>query len=381
MNEQQKVAKAAELMNRFAENTGLSGDGPSHRYLWTDAFAVCNFLELHKRTREGGYRELAVRLVDQVHQLLGRHHGDDSRCGWISGLAEDKGRLHPTVGGLRIGKDLPERRPEEVYDRQLEWERDGQYFHYLTKWMHALHAVFLDTGEEQYDRWAGELAGAAHRGFTYQPHFGGPRLMHWKMSIDLSRPLVAGMGQHDPVDGYTSYLELQSTSTEDLHEQIAEMAKLCEGRHWTTEDPLGIGGLLCAGLTLSRYMVEETISQHELLQQVLAASVEGLALITRQKILSGAPEHRLAFRELGLSIGLHGVENIRKCFRYKPWNHPETASLKKMLDILTTYQETAAIIENFWLTDESQQTESWLSHRDINMVMLATSLIPDGFLA
>jgi hypothetical protein len=45
---------------------------------------------------------------------------------------------HPTRGGLRIGKQLPERRPGEPYDPQVEWDRDGQYFHYLTKWMHAL---------------------------------------------------------------------------------------------------------------------------------------------------------------------------------------------------------------------------------------------------
>jgi len=159
------------------------------------------------------------------------------------------------------------------------------------------------------------------------------------------------------------------------------MAKLCEGRQWTTEDPLGIGGLLCAGLTLTRYMEEGTIPQHELLQQVLAAALKGLELITRQNSLSGTAEHRLAFRELGLSIGLHGVASIRKCLHSKHLTHPETASLKKMLDILTTYQETAAMIEKFWLLAENQQAGSWVSHRDINTVMLASSLIPAGFLA
>ena len=31
-------------MTRFAERTGLTGARLPRRYLWTDAFAVCNFL-------------------------------------------------------------------------------------------------------------------------------------------------------------------------------------------------------------------------------------------------------------------------------------------------------------------------------------------------
>ena len=38
--------EASELMMRFAERTGLTSDLPKQRYLWTDAFAVCNFLGL-----------------------------------------------------------------------------------------------------------------------------------------------------------------------------------------------------------------------------------------------------------------------------------------------------------------------------------------------
>ena len=49
-------------------------------------FAVCrNFLGLSRMTGEKRYTELALRLVDRVHHTLGRHRGDDSRPGWISG--------------------------------------------------------------------------------------------------------------------------------------------------------------------------------------------------------------------------------------------------------------------------------------------------------
>ena len=37
-------------------------------------------------------------------------------------------------------------------------------------------------------------------------------------------------------------------------------------------------------------------------------------------------------------------------------------------------------IENFWRDPENQHSETWTEHRDINEVMLATSLAPDGLL-
>jgi len=45
--------------------------------------------------------------------VLGRHRDDDTRSGWISGLDDEKGKQHPTFGGLRIGKPLNERKPNE----------------------------------------------------------------------------------------------------------------------------------------------------------------------------------------------------------------------------------------------------------------------------
>ena len=58
---------AADIMNEFALNTGLVSDSSTpRRYLWTDAFAVCNFVELYKQNGEKKYLELALKLVDQV---------------------------------------------------------------------------------------------------------------------------------------------------------------------------------------------------------------------------------------------------------------------------------------------------------------------------
>ncbi len=125
------------------------------------------------------------------------------------------GYEHPTCGGLRIGKKLAERKLDEPFDERLEWDRDGQYFHYLTKWMQALARVSLVTGDGRYLRWALELAKAAHAGFTYKLAVGKTRRMYWKMSVDLSRPLVASMGHHDPLDGLITYTELEAIMGSD----------------------------------------------------------------------------------------------------------------------------------------------------------------------
>ncbi|MGA2229067.1 MAG: hypothetical protein ABSH41_31925, partial [Syntrophobacteraceae bacterium] len=117
---------AARLMSEFAEMTGLSqASGEQRRYLWTDAFAVCNFLGFYQKTNDEAFKRLSLLLIDQVHRILGRHRDDDERKGWISGLDEKEGALHPTIGGLRIGKEINERGPNDPIDDRLEWDRDG----------------------------------------------------------------------------------------------------------------------------------------------------------------------------------------------------------------------------------------------------------------
>ena len=150
-------------MGDFAVSTGLTDTSRiPRRYLWTDAFAVCNYLELYRQTGEQTSLQLALKLVDQVHQILGQHRKDSVRSGWLSGLDEEQAQQHPTQAGLRIGKQLNEWQPGEPVDESLQWNQDGQYFHYLTKWMHALNRVSQVTGKSIYNQWALELAKVAH---------------------------------------------------------------------------------------------------------------------------------------------------------------------------------------------------------------------------
>lgn len=61
-----------EIMTEFARLTGLAEGQTPRRYLWTDAFAVCNFLELYRQSSDEQDKQLALRLVEQVHHILGR---------------------------------------------------------------------------------------------------------------------------------------------------------------------------------------------------------------------------------------------------------------------------------------------------------------------
>jgi hypothetical protein len=179
-------APAIDLMWRFAKRTGLHPRAPApQRYLWTDAFAVCNFLALFEQTSNELFRRCATTLIDQVHWVLGRYRDDDERSGWISGLDEHTGALHPTAGGLRIGKPIKERKAGERFDELREWDRDGQYFHYLTKWIHALCQTALVTCDSQYAGWAVELGAVAFEKFGRRSAVGNLEGMHWKMSTDL----------------------------------------------------------------------------------------------------------------------------------------------------------------------------------------------------
>ena len=320
---------AKELMMKFSDDTGLTSNKPQRRYLWTDGFAVCNFLGLYQTTSENKFKDLALQLVDQVHRTLGKHREDDERSGWLGS------KNHPTKNGLRIGKPLNERKPHEPFNPNLEWERDGQYFHYLTKWMHALNRVYQVVKEEKYLTWAADLAEASTA-------FISNNRMFWKISIDLSYPLVPSMGQHDPVDGYVTYKELQPFTDVDLGGALQKLEKLMHQVNLVTTDPLGIGGLL-----FDAYRLEQMDIEPEKRQVLFDAARKGLEYCQLS--------HVLAFRELGLAIGLQAA--------------------KKML-LLEEYWSLIDVINNYWL-----QKSDWTEHTDINQVMLATSLAPDSFLS
>ena len=80
---------------------------------------------------------------------------------------------------------------------------------------------------------------------------------------------------------------------------------------------------------------------------------------------------RLAFRELGLAIGLGVLER-------DAWQ-AALARVRASIARLSRYVALRAGIEAFWLRPEHRRVDSWLEHENINDVMLATSLQPEGF--
>ncbi len=387
MGHESTTAKVRDIMIEFADQTGISSTTNSpRRYLWTDAHAVCNFLSLYCRTGEEQYKRLAVALIDQVHSVLGKHRKDDPRRGWISGLSDEEGKDHPTAGGLRIGKKLNERGRDDAFDERLEWDRDGQYFHYLTKWMHALCRASAVTAESQYCRWAIELAKAAHAGFIVADAPDGNRRLLWKMSIDLSYPLVPSTGLHDPLDAYITYNELSLCAEQlprdrrlpGLDAEIAETAAMIEGRRWHTDDPLGLGGLLFDAGRVFQLTAAEHLKNPGIAEALIQASTESLTSFASHMPLRNSAEYRLAFRELGLSIGLRAVPNLRRIVA----NHPDLFADRLQQDVedLRKHAPLGEEIERFWCQHGNQQVRTWLDHLDINRVMLATSLLPGEFL-
>ena len=368
----------------FAEQTGLRGAAPNQRYLWTDAFAVCNFIVLSRSTTDQTYLALARDVVERVHQTLGHHRDDDPRRGWLSGHDELTGSRHPTRGGLRIGKPLPERRPDEPLDPELEWERDGQYFHYLTKWMHALDRLSRVTREPRFNLWARELLEVAHRKFTVRSPVLAPRL-YWKMSTDLSRPLVTSSGQHDALDGLLLAEELGLTAVEletaeegpDLRDAARDFSLMLERVELSTTDPLGLGELLGAACQAVRLPGDALGAV--LLPRLLSSASEGLREYERSEPFASPPMFRLAFRELGLGIGLSSVEIVRRELEGR--TDELAAQARAALEGVEPFVPLSDAIRSFWLDPEHQRGSTWTEHRAINEVMLATALVPGGYLA
>lgn len=325
-----RLAQAAAMLDDFAVRTGLTDAVQPRRYLWTDAFAVLTWIGLHEVTPDKRYLDLASRLVTQVHEVLG-----------VCRDAE-----HPTSRGLRIGKRVSERAPNEPYDPQREWDRDGQYFHYLTKWMRALQRMGEVTGDRRYRLWAIELAQTAHRAFV---HPGG---IYWKMSIDLSRAQVKAMGAHDPLDGVVQFAAL------GLEREAQQLAALCAGRDFATDDALGAGGLIVDALFLARLAGFKPI--FEQVMRDVTASVPAAVSAIR-----GPAPQRLPFRELGFALGLRALDALGE--------HVD-------IDALRRFIPTAADLEDYWRRAESQSAPTWRDHRDINAVSLAASMAPFGAL-
>lgn len=364
-----KVEIANNLMDDFLTRTGIKDPGKNHktRYLWTDAFAVQSCFALSKEPNGEDYRAYALRIIDLVHSILGKHRDDDPRKGWISGLPADEGSIHPTAGGLRIGKKLPERLNGEPYNQRLEWERDGQYFHYLTRWFIALFQAYKETGDKKYALEAAELIKVGEKFLNMDK---GRLRIYWKMNTDLTRPLVTSMGAHDPLDGLLSVISIINAAPEtgnSLESLNHDLQVVCHDMSWFTTDPLGIGTLMintarAAELSLTIKPLPPSIRP----EYLFADSLAGLQAYAKRVYNRPEPaENRLAFRECGLSLGFRVLYGMREKYNKMDIDFRELGQFLYLIED----------IEDFWSQTANQQSPSWLANEDINSVTLAANLL------
>jgi hypothetical protein len=193
------------------------------------------------------------------------------------------------------------------------------------------------------------------------------------------------MGHHDPLDGFVTCVQLQVTAGDlsgsregpDLSDEVADLGSMVKGRDWATGDPLGIGGLLVDAFRVEQLMRRGAFPDEKLLEELLRAALAGLDHYARQEELDRPATMRLGFRELGLAIGLQAVERMHEAVE----EHRGSPGVRARLDDLMRHASLRTEIESFWLDAEHQGAPTWTEHRDINEVMLATSLVSDGCLA
>jgi hypothetical protein len=242
------------------------------RYLWTDAFGVVLLVSLAKATGDDDFIDDACWVIQEVERVLGRKRG------------------------LRIG-EAP--------------DRDGQYFHYLARWMHALRC--MGQVDPVYRSRAIELAADVHRAFTIPG-----RGMWWKMREDLSGPYPGyGLGGLDPFEAYVCYRLLDEQALAREVEQVRAMVEASWRSLVITQD-LGLGMMLW----MTHLFPDEPWAHGQrgrCLRVLEELWVEPEGYFCREP---GYPGMRFAFTNHGVSIGLQAVrarpdrvERVRSYFR------------------------------------------------------------------
>ncbi|KAI6090336.1 hypothetical protein F4821DRAFT_275037 [Hypoxylon rubiginosum] len=326
--------------------------GHKGRYLWTDAFGVVNFITLSREKGGGGghsrplYLELARRLADAVHAVLGRTRDGAAR---LPGATD----AEPLRGGLRIGK----------LDADGQ-DGDGQYHHYLTLWMFALNRLALATGEARWNGLAMQLAKAVHPRFMTER--GGKETMVWKISTDMRRVLVNSKGNLDDVDGLVIFQLLQDTAelfardttNDSMEKRISLEAEIEQYRRIAAGHPKTLSGdPLDLGMSLwTCHLDRDAAWSRPLAKDGLAIALYRFLPAAQSPITAGRKQpYRLAFREFGACMGI-------KCYEDDPAK-PLHDSVQVVLDA--------------WEGKVLKGADEDL--RPINLVMYAAALIPGGW--
>src|SRR5262249_39812846 len=114
-----------------------------------------------------------------------------------------------------------------------------------------------------------------------------------------------------------------------------------------------------------------------LLEELTDGCRNGLIAFITSRQLNRPASYRLAFRELGLAIGLRALPIIADAITKDRSGFGIRPALRRIVDLLLPYESFSEKIVGFWMPHAQHHDASWQAHQDINDVMLATALIPD----
>lgn len=112
-----------------------------------------------------------------------------------------------------------------------------------------------------------------------------------------------------------------------------------------------------------------------LLDKLLEVSLTGTKMFAEDFQAKEPADRRLAFREIGLSMGLTVIKRISLSTE-----GDSDKSGASTLEQLLKFDYLREEIELFWMNEKHQQSRTYKEHQDINDVMLSTTLLPDGLL-
>ena len=78
--------------------------------------------------------------------------------------------------------------------------------------------------------------------------------------------------------------------------------------------------------------------------------------------------------------GTQAVDRMWQTLDHGPATISSRSTVRTLVQALTQFAPLANVLVTFWRDPAHQDTPTWAEHRDINEVMLATGLAPDGCL-
>lgn len=150
--------------------------------------------------------------------------------------------------------------------------------------------------------------------------------------------------------------------------------------NWATSNLYGVGGLLFDTSRVAQFIMKGYKDYSNLRELILNSALMGIGSFVKSSPPGVPPDYRLPFRELVLSIGFKGVKSVQKWFIDNKNSFERDGFIHEIVASLINYLSLAGAIETFWSQRKNWQFGGFREHREINMVMLATSLASNGFL-